>query len=104
MITLQLMQTTMSRLAIVCLLGVATPHALNYRLAAEEPPADAASPMATTGTRRALVVCGLPGDAAHRKTFAETVELLFQGLTKNHEFLPENVHVLWGDEATDKDG
>jgi hypothetical protein len=71
--------------------------------------APAASPAATdvdppsAGTRRALVLCGLAGDAPHRKLFGDSLELLYSGLA-SHGFAAENVHVLWGDEPTEKDG
>jgi hypothetical protein len=54
--------------------------------------------------RRALLICGLPGDADHRKQFAESIELLYAGLTEHHGFAAENVYVLWGDEPQDTDG
>ena len=73
---------------------------------AETAPAGALAPVdsATPGVRRALILCGLPGDADHRKLFAETVERLGTGLTTHHDFAPENVAILWGDEPTEKDG
>ncbi len=37
----------------------------------QETPPPAAAPTAAVGTRRALVVCGLPGDDDHRKLFAD---------------------------------
>jgi hypothetical protein len=52
----------------------------------------------------ALIVCGLPGDAEHRKLFAETVEKLYAGLTMRLGFSPERVAVLFSDETTEKDG
>lgn len=58
----------------------------------------------TAGIRRALVICGLPGDADHRKLFGDSLELIYSGLTTGHGFAAENVHLLWGDEPTDKDG
>ncbi|HZL89116.1 MAG TPA: hypothetical protein VFB96_12125, partial [Pirellulaceae bacterium] len=67
------------------------------------PPAVQADDPAAAGTRRALVLCGLPGDAPHRKLFGDSLELLYSGLT-SHGFAAENVHVLWADEPTDKDG
>jgi hypothetical protein len=70
---------------------------------AEDSPAEAAAP-AAPGVRRALIICGLPGDADRRKTFAETVELLHSGLTTKHGFAAESVVVLWSGETTDKDG
>lgn len=53
---------------------------------------------------KALIVCGLPGDAEHRKLFAETVEKLYAGLTTRLGFAPERVTVLFSDETTEKDG
>ncbi len=58
----------------------------------------------SAGTRRALIVCGLAGDAPHRQLFAETTERLYAGLTSNHGFSAERVAVVWGDAPTDKDG
>ena len=66
-------------------------------------PTIAAETTASEGTRRALVVCGLPGDAAHRKLLGDSLELIYSGLA-SHGFAAENVHVLSGDEPTDKDG
>lgn len=65
------------------------------------PPSDVAA--SASGVRRALILCGLPGDAEHRKLFGETLTLFFTGLTEQHGFLPENVTILWGDEPTEKD-
>lgn len=59
---------------------------------------------ASGGTRRALIVCGLPGDADHRQLFAETVEQLYTALTTRLEFSPEHSVVLFGDETTENDG
>src|SRR5829696_6886232 len=64
---------------------------------------DAAAPQAA-GTRRALIVCGLAGDAPHRQLFADSTERLYAGLTEHHGFAPANVVVAWGDAPTDKDG
>ena len=59
---------------------------------------------ASQATRRALILCGLPGDAPHRKLFGESLELLYDGLTNHHGFQGENVHVLWPDAPVEKDG
>ena len=59
--------------------------------------------VAAESTRRALVLCGLPGDADHRKLFGDSLGLLYSGLA-SHGFAAENVRVLWGDEPTEKDG
>ena len=56
------------------------------------------------GTRRALIVCGLAGDADHRKLFAESLEKIYTGLTSSHGFLPQNVIVVWGDAPAETDG
>ncbi|HEX5444590.1 MAG TPA: hypothetical protein VFW87_12200 [Pirellulales bacterium] len=56
------------------------------------------------GVRRALIVCGLPGDAEHRELFAGTIEKLYGALTGRLGFPAENVAVLFSDEATEKDG
>ncbi len=55
------------------------------------------------GTRRALIVCGLSGDTAHRKLFAETTTKLHEGLSKQLGFDAENVQLLFGDEPQDSD-
>ena len=72
-------------------------------------PADAGAPGESPadvepGVRRALIVCGLVGDAEHRKLFAETVETLFAGLTTRLGFADDDVAVLFSDETTEKDG
>lgn len=66
-------------------------------------PSTAADGPAVNGTRRALVICGLPGDADHRKLFGDSLALFYGGLA-GHGFLAENVHVLWADEPAEKDG
>ena len=50
---------------------------------------------AQESVRRALIVCGLPGDEEHRATFASIVESLTQSLTLKHAFAKENVEVLF---------
>ena len=57
-----------------------------------------------TGNRRALIICGLSGDAEHRKLFSDTVEKLYAGLTTHHGFPAENIMLLWGDETSEQDG
>ena len=64
----------------------------------------AAESAAPAGVRRALIICGLAGDADHRKLFADSIELLYAGLTAHHGFASENVVLLWGDEPTEMDG
>jgi hypothetical protein len=73
---------------------------------------DAATPFASApqrdipvpGTRRALVICGLPGDAEHRQKFGESLEMIYTGLTSIHGFSTENIQILWGDAANESDG
>src|SRR5579872_6666838 len=48
------------------------------------------------GTRRALIICGHPGDKAHRKPFAETVEKLREALIERYGFAAADVHVQFG--------
>jgi hypothetical protein len=67
-------------------------------LRAQSPGADPAQ------LRRALVICGLPGDAEHRKLFAETIESLYSALTARQGFAAEHVTVLFGGETNEKDG
>lgn len=67
-------------------------------VAVEEPVANPA------GSRHALIVCGLPGDAEHRQLFAELVEKLYRGLTTRLRFSPEQTTVLFSDETIENDG
>lgn len=71
--------------------------------AAANAPGQEPGAAAATGTRRALVICGLAGDADHRKLFGDSLELIYTGLA-GHGFTSENIHLLWGDEPADKDG
>jgi hypothetical protein len=50
----------------------------------------------STGTRRALIICGLPGDDEHRKLFAATVEKLHKALTERYGFPGAEVLVRFG--------
>ena len=56
------------------------------------------------GTKRALIVCGLSGDAEHHAKFAETMGKLHEGLTQHLGFAGGDVVVLFGDEPDDSDG
>ena len=56
-----------------------------------------------SGTRRALIVCGLSGDAAHRKLFVESTTKLHEGLSKQWGFAPQDVQLLFGDDPQDSD-
>lgn len=55
------------------------------------------------GTKRALIFCGLSGDAAHHKTFAETVSKLHTGLSQQLGFALSDIQVLFGDEPQEAD-
>lgn len=57
----------------------------------------------TAGTKRALILCGLSGDATHHKLFAETVSKLHTGLSQQLGFAAGDVQVLFGDEAQESD-
>jgi hypothetical protein len=74
---------------------------------AQEAPESAPGPaqaQAQGGTRRAVILCGLSGDAEHREQFAASIESLYAGLTTHHGFAAGNVLVLWGDEPVETDG
>jgi len=66
-------------------------------------PEPLASPGAS-GTRHALIVCGLAGDVPHRALFSGTIEELYAGLTTHHSFAPERITVLWSEARQDNDG
>jgi hypothetical protein len=54
------------------------------------------------GTKRALIICGHPGDDDHRKPFAETVTKLRQGLMTTVGIPGEKISVYFGvDPETD---
>jgi hypothetical protein len=58
-------------------------------LAADEP-ADAAE---AAGVRRALILCGLPGDPEHRQAFAETVKKLRDSLISRYGFAESELRI-----------
>jgi hypothetical protein len=62
-----------------------------------------AADAAASGARRALIVCGLSGDDAHHKQFAETIVKLRDGLIGPLAFDSADVEVLFGDEPVDAD-
>jgi hypothetical protein len=66
-------------------------------------PAVSSTEDASAGTRRALILCGLSGDADHHKLFAESVVKLQDGLCRNLGFDAENIVVLFGEEAWEAD-
>jgi hypothetical protein len=76
---------------------------------AQDAPLAAPSPATSPGAdpaqlRRAVILCGLPGDADHRKLFAETIEGLYSALTTRHGFAAGRVAVLFGGETNEQDG
>ncbi len=74
--------------------------------AAEEPPSGnppASAPVANSGAKRALLICGLSGGADRHKAFAETVTKVHTVLIAKLGFAATDVEVLFGDESTDAD-
>ncbi|HEV3312064.1 MAG TPA: hypothetical protein VG815_16255 [Chloroflexota bacterium] len=71
---------------------------------AGEPGSPSGAQSAAVATRRALIVCGLPGDDEHRKLFAETVEKLQKALTERYGFAASEVLVRFGLEKLSGDG
>jgi hypothetical protein len=57
-----------------------------------------------TGTRRALILCGLPGDESHRAMYAQSVEKLHKALVGRYGFSPEEVWVRFGSKPENGDG
>ncbi len=78
--------------------------------AAQEPgstpaPAPApAPPIAAPGTRRALIACGLPGDAEHRAMYGAAVEKIARALVDRCGFRAEDVWVRFGTDPLPDDG
>ncbi len=66
-------------------------------------PADATG-LSGTGSRRALVVCGLPGDDEHRDLYAKAVEKIAKALVETSGFDAKDVWVRFGVEAKESDG
>lgn len=56
-----------------------------------------------SGVRRVLIVCGHPGDEAHHKLFAETIERLSEGLVKNLNVAPDHISIQFGAESQPED-
>jgi hypothetical protein len=81
----------------LCLLGGSLARAQEAR---PQP----AAPVTSTGTKRALIVCGLPGDDDHRKLFAATVEKLHKALTGRLGFAASEVMVRFGVKNEPGDG
>jgi hypothetical protein len=75
-----------------------------FACVAISPTAGGDEPRPAAGTRRALIVCGLPGDDAHRDRFAATVERLYKALTGRHGFPASEVLVRFGVEGRSGEG
>jgi hypothetical protein len=56
------------------------------------------------GTKRALILCGHPGDKAHRKPFAESVEKIREALIERYQFAAGDIHVQFGGPVADGEG
>src|SRR3954463_13619073 len=56
------------------------------------------------GTRRAMVVCGLPGDDEHGKLYAGAVEKIVTALTQRYGFPADQIFVRFGVPVGDDDG
>lgn len=69
----------------------------------EQPNASTTNATSIAGTKRALIVCGLSGDSAHHKLFAENVGKLHTGLSQQLGFSASDVQVLFGDQPLDDD-
>jgi hypothetical protein len=59
---------------------------------------------APKGTRRALLICGLPGDDEHRTLYAGATEKIAKALVERCGFEASNVWVRFGVEPKDGDG
>jgi hypothetical protein len=59
---------------------------------------------AASGTRHALIICGLTGDAPHHALFSQTIETIYAAITTHHGFASENVTLLWSEPKADNDG
>lgn len=65
--------------------------------------AEDAVPKSAGRTPRALIICGLTGDAAHHKLFSQTMTTLAKGLASRCEIGPESLILLTGDEPAADD-
>lgn len=58
----------------------------------------------TRGVRRALILCGLPGDPEHRQVFAETVKRLRDTLISKYGFAEAELRILVAEPPAEGDG
>lgn len=56
------------------------------------------------GVRRALLICGLPGDDEHRKLYAGVTEKIYKALSERYGFAPSEILVRFGVESKPSDG
>jgi hypothetical protein len=80
------------------LCGVALLMLLPLSARSNAPPEAPAPRPVAIPRRHALIMCGHPGDAAHAKSFAETVGKLREGLTRTVGIPEERQYVLFGSE------
>lgn len=92
--------TTIANLILAVLAASLTSSVLAEEVESKLTPATTATAK-TSGTKRALILCGLPGDAAHHKLYSETVTKLHEGVSQRLGFT--DVQILFGDESVDAD-
>jgi hypothetical protein len=56
------------------------------------------------GTKRALILCGLPGDDEHRKPFAESVDKIRQALIENYGFMEAEIRLYFAGPVAEGEG
>ncbi len=94
-----LLLRSIPRVAGLALLGIT----LGGPIVSAQEPAAAPRP-AEAGTRRALLICGLPGDDEHRTMYAAATETIARALVERCGFAPGDVWVRFGIETTEGDG
>jgi hypothetical protein len=72
---------------------IAVAYALAVDVLHAQPPAVVEK---AKGVRRALILCGHPGDEDHRKDFAATVEKLASGVSKQLGIAKSEIRILFG--------
>src|SRR5262249_41618762 len=65
-------------------------------LLASAAPLKAQDPESTPGTKRALILCGLPGDKAHTEEFAKTVKDLQTAMVSKLGFTEAEIRLQFG--------
>ena len=71
---------------------------------AQGPTDPATGSKSATGTRRAILACGLPGDDEHRALYAGAIEKIAAGLVERCGFEAANVWVRFGVDPVEGDG